>query len=302
MGGLAASLAGCITNPLEVVKTRVQLQGELKKRGNYTIHYRNVFHAIAMITRKEGIFSLQKGLVPALYYQFWMNGIRLGCYQGLDNLGITRNANGQLVPIKVAMTAAAAGVMGSFMTSPFYMIKTQLQTMSNSSIAVGHQHQHSSFHSALYKTYNTQGLRGLWRGASAAILRTSVTSATQLSTFSLVGCHLAKYPSLESKPFTCTILSSVASGLVVSTAMTPFDVVSNRLYNQPVDSITKKGLNYSGIFDCLSKICKSEGLVGFYKGWTALLFRSAPHSVLSLCLWSEIRKYYHEAHSSQNCS
>lgn len=31
---------GAICNPLEVVKIRMQLQGELKARGQYAIHYR----------------------------------------------------------------------------------------------------------------------------------------------------------------------------------------------------------------------------------------------------------------------
>lgn len=40
LGGIAAVGAGCFTNPLEVVKIRMQLQGELQSRGKYTIHYR----------------------------------------------------------------------------------------------------------------------------------------------------------------------------------------------------------------------------------------------------------------------
>lgn len=299
MGGLAASLAGLITNPLEVVKTRVQLQGELMKRGNYTIHYRNVFHALVTITKKEGLHSVQKGLVPALYYQFWMNGTRLGFFQSLDNLGVTRNTNGQLVPYKVAICASAAGAIGSFISSPFFMIKTQLQTMSNATIAVGHQHHHSSFHSALYKIFHSQGIRGLWRGAPAAILRTSVTSSIQLSTFSLFGSHLTKYQFIESHPFIGTVVSSMFSGLNVSTAVAPFDVISNRLYNQPLDPITKKGLIYNGIFDCALKIFRSEGLLGFYKGWTALVLRSGPHSILSLCFWKQIRDYHSDFQAAQ---
>lgn len=40
--------------------------------------YRNVLHAAWTIARTEGVLALQKGLGPALVYQFIMNGVRLG--------------------------------------------------------------------------------------------------------------------------------------------------------------------------------------------------------------------------------
>ena len=49
--------------------------------GQYSVHYRNAFHAFWTIARNDGLVALQSGLVPALYYQFFMNGMRLGIYQ-----------------------------------------------------------------------------------------------------------------------------------------------------------------------------------------------------------------------------
>lgn len=37
LGGVAAAGAGFFTNPLDVVKTRIQLQGELQNRGTYKV-------------------------------------------------------------------------------------------------------------------------------------------------------------------------------------------------------------------------------------------------------------------------
>ena len=37
LGGVAAAGAGFFTNPLDVVKTRIQLQGELRNRGSYKV-------------------------------------------------------------------------------------------------------------------------------------------------------------------------------------------------------------------------------------------------------------------------
>jgi len=45
----ATMCAALFSNPLEVVKTRMQLQGELQARGEYVRPYRNAFHAFGTI-------------------------------------------------------------------------------------------------------------------------------------------------------------------------------------------------------------------------------------------------------------
>lgn len=93
-----------------------------------------------------------------------------------------------------------------------------------------------------------------------------------------------------------SLIASMVSGCVVVLFMTPFDVVSTRLYNQGVDT-TGQGLYYNGFLDCFKKIFHSEGIIGFYKGWAASLFRLGPHTVLSLVFWSKLRSMYLELQS-----
>lgn len=78
IGGLAAVGAGFFTNPLEVVKTRMQLQGELHAKGQHTVHYKNIIHASYTIAKHDGMLALQAGLVPGLWFQLILNGTRLG--------------------------------------------------------------------------------------------------------------------------------------------------------------------------------------------------------------------------------
>ena len=51
----------------EVAKTRLQLQGELKKKGVNKV-YNSALDAIAKIWKNEGLRGIQRGLTPAVSY------------------------------------------------------------------------------------------------------------------------------------------------------------------------------------------------------------------------------------------
>lgn len=60
----------------KVIKTRLQLQGELKAKGHYVKTYNGFFHGIVQIVKHDGIISLQNGLTASLYFQFLLNAFR----------------------------------------------------------------------------------------------------------------------------------------------------------------------------------------------------------------------------------
>ncbi|XP_025776169.1 solute carrier family 25 member 35 isoform X1 [Puma concolor] len=270
MSGLAACGACLFTNPLEVVKTRMQLQGELQAPGTYQRHYRNVFHAFITIGRVDGLAALQKGLAPALLYQFLMNGIRLGTYGLAEAGGYLHTAEGTLSPPRSAAAGALAGVMGAYLGSPIYM--GMFQALSE----IGQKH----------------GLVGLWRGALGGLPRVIIGSSTQLCTFSSTKDLITQWEILPPQSWKVALAAAMVSGIAVVLAMTPFDVVSTRLYNQPTDS-QGKGLMYRGMLDALRQTARTEGIFGMYKGIGASYFRLGPHTILSLFFWDQLRTLYH---------
>lgn len=80
IAGVAAVCAGTITNPLDVIKLRLQMQGELKAKGTHPVTYKNFIHTGYLIVKHEGVFSLQKGITAAAALQLANNGLRLGKY------------------------------------------------------------------------------------------------------------------------------------------------------------------------------------------------------------------------------
>ena len=123
--------------------------------------------------------------------------------------------------------------------------------------------------------------------------RVSVGSAAQLSSFSKAKEEIASREIFQEGSVFIPLTASMVGSVVVVLAMTPFDVISTRLYNQNVTS-DGRGTMYSGFRDCGFKIFRSEGFIGFYKGIGASYFRLGPHTILSLVFWDKLRHLYLE--------
>lgn len=198
LGGAAACCAGVFSNPMDVIKTRQQLQGELVKRGTVSAKnspYNTLLGSVRSVIRSEGgLWGLQKGLSSALMFQFIMNSIRLGTFETVDKLGWTRGDDGTHSSGMCVLWGGISGVIGASFGCPFFMVKTQMQSSSGGGqYAVGYQHHHKGTYDALRSAYRKNGIRSLWRGFTAMVPRTGVGSSVQLSTFTQSKDFCLKY-------------------------------------------------------------------------------------------------------------
>ena len=63
-GGVAAGMAICVVNPIDVVKSRMQMQGEGVANAGKRV-YTGVVGGLTTIAKQEGAKALYKGLGPA---------------------------------------------------------------------------------------------------------------------------------------------------------------------------------------------------------------------------------------------
>ncbi|KAF9025134.1 mitochondrial carrier [Hymenopellis radicata] len=295
LGGVAACGAVTFSNPAEVAKTRLQLQGELAKDGGVRV-YQNTFDTLIKTARNEGIGGIQRGLGPAYMYQILVNGARLGFYepmrQGL-NYAAGIPASQQNFPISV-VTGAATGAIGAALGSPMFLIKARMQAYSPA-LPVGTQHYYKNSVHALTLIVGEEGPRGLLRGVNAAILRTAAGSSVQVPTYVWAKRQFIERGILPADSFWTFLASSSVSGLVALAAMQPTDTVLTRMYNQPTKMLPNGkhvGVLYKNPIDALIKILKTEGPLGWYKGSFAHFLRFTPHSIMTLTFYDLITGFY----------
>jgi solute carrier family 25, member 34/35 len=108
---------------------------------------------------------------------------------------------------------ATSGILGAAAGSPFFLIKTRLQSYSPF-LPVGTQHQYKGALDGARQIYSTEGIRGLYRGIGPAMVRTGFGSSVQLPTYFFAKRRLQKYFSMSDGP-ALHLASSACSGFVV---------------------------------------------------------------------------------------
>ena len=83
-GGLSSCVAETFTMPIDVVKTRLQMDGS----GGAVKQYSGTMDCASKLVKAEGPSSLFKGLPPALVRQSTYGSLRYGLYGPIrDSLG-----------------------------------------------------------------------------------------------------------------------------------------------------------------------------------------------------------------------
>ncbi|AJS53987.1 Oac1p [Saccharomyces cerevisiae YJM1463] len=290
-GGLAACIAVTVTNPIELIKIRMQLQGEMSASAAKV--YKNPIQGMAVIFKNEGIKGLQKGLNAAYIYQIGLNGSRLGFYEpirsSLNQLFFPDQEPHKVQSVGVnVFSGAASGIIGAVIGSPLFLVKTRLQSYSEF-IKIGEQTHYTGVWNGLVTIFKTEGVKGLFRGIDAAILRTGAGSSAQLPIYNTAKNILVKNDLMKDGP-ALHLTASTISGLGVAVVMNPWDVILTRIYNQ-------KGDLYKGPIDCLVKTVRIEGVTALYKGFAAQVFRIAPHTIMCLTFMEQTMKLVYSIES-----
>uniref|UniRef100_A0A6I8PGP7 Solute carrier family 25 member 14 n=1 Tax=Ornithorhynchus anatinus TaxID=9258 RepID=A0A6I8PGP7_ORNAN len=164
-GGLASIVAEFGTFPVDLTKTRLQVQGQSINGCFKEIKYKGMFHALFRIWKEEGVLALYSGeIAPALLRQASYGTIKIGIYQSLKKLFVDRLEDETLLINMIC--GVVSGVISSTLANPTDVLKIRMQ-------AQGSLFQGGMIGSFI-DIYQQEGTRGLWRGVVPTAQRAAI--------------------------------------------------------------------------------------------------------------------------------
>ncbi|EDV32983.1 uncharacterized protein Dana_GF22093 [Drosophila ananassae] len=272
-GGTAGFLEIISFHPLNVVKNRMQLQGDKPFQGELTYH--GSLDAMAKMYRYEGLSAFWKGVVPPLCVETPKRGLKFLAYEAMTRH--LKFGSPTPTPLIYAMTGAFVGALESILTNPFEVVKITQQA---------HRQQHLDSMRVVKYIIRKQGFgsEGLYRGLYALMARNAIFNFGYFGIYNSVthSCNMSENP--FEKFFLKCFLGMFASGVGCFLSI-PFDVAKSRIQGpQPV----KGEIKYRWTIETLKTTVREEGFRALLKGLAPSLLRSVPGGALLIVTYEYI--------------
>jgi len=259
-GATGAVIANAIVYPLDIVKTRLQVQVKRKPTdpaltGIDATHYTSTWDAISKIVADDGVIGLYAGINGALIGVASTNFAYFYWYSVVRNLYLSS----QKVPASPSTVVelslgAVAGAVAQICTIPVAVITTRQQTQ-------GKGEKKGMIDTAKEVIDSEDGWSGLWRGLKASLVLV-VNPAITYGAYQRLREIL--FPGkLNLRPWEAFLLGAMSKSLA-TIATQPLIVAKVGLQSKPPPS--REGKPFKSFIEVMQFIVKNEGLLGLFKG------------------------------------
>jgi len=287
-GGMAGTVASCITNPLEVIRTQLQSSsactGELAAAGGSPVAIgRRIFESYGVKGFFKGLRPTLAGIIPARSIYFFTYE------QSKRRLGNTILPEGGVALI----SGFSAGIASNTLTNPIWMVKTRIQLLADKSAG---QRAYTGYTDVITTIMKEEGIGGFYRGIFASYWGCA-EGAIQFLIYEKVKKRILlkqneKNEALGLPPVTqhtklslfCT--AALAKGVAAVTTY-PHEVARTRLREQARGGVFR----YKGMWQAIGLVAKEEGRSGLYAGMGVHLMKVIPNSAIMFLTYEVVNTW-----------
>ncbi|KAH8148658.1 uncharacterized protein LAJ45_07369 [Morchella importuna] len=278
--GAIAGISEILTMyPLDVVKTRVQLQDNTAVGAD---RYNGMVDCFRKIVKNEGFSRLYRGITapilmeaPKRATKFAANDEWGKVYKKL--FGVTEMNQ----PLSV-LTGASAGATESFVVVPFELVKIRLQDKASAG-------KYTGMIDVIQKTIKAEGVLAMYNGLESTLWRHVVWNAGYFGVIYQVKSLLPKQETKKGQMLNDLIAGSIG-GTFGTMLNTPADVIKSRIQN----TVRVKGVvpKYNWTLPSIALVAREEGFGALYKGFVPKVLRLGPGGGILLVVYTAVLDFY----------
>ncbi|KAK2160720.1 hypothetical protein LSH36_127g01019 [Paralvinella palmiformis] len=272
-GGSAGLVEVSIMHPLDLVKTRFQIQ-----RGpDDPQRYKSLADCFKQMYRSEGALSFYKGILPPILAETPKRAVKFFTFEQYKKLFSFGSIS---QPVTLTLAGLCSGLTEAIVINPFEVVKVKLQAER------GTFAQQSSTITTAKEILRKDGfgMKGLNKGLTATLGRHGVFNMVYFGFYHNVKNAMPR-SSDPGKDLAARFLVGFIAGTLASCINIPFDVAKSRIQGpQPVTGQIK----YSGCFTAIAMIYKEEGFFALYKGIVPKIMRLGPGGAIMLVVFETV--------------
>ncbi|OQR82968.1 Mitochondrial Carrier (MC) Family [Achlya hypogyna] len=278
MAGMAGGVVeACVLQPLDVTKTRLQL--------DRTGQYKGMVDCGKTIYRSEGGAALYKGLSPFIMHLTLKYALRFGSFAKFKELlgaGEGKKASNGVNFTAGLLTGCLESVL---IVTPFEVIKTRLQQ----EVGVG---RYKGPVDCLRKVVANEGITALWKGNLPTMGRQGSNQAFNFMAFAWLNTNVWKKEDGDGKTLEVwkTLVNGLVAGSLGPCLNSPMDVIKTRLMAQ--ETIKGQEPKYRGFIHAFGVIAKEEGHAALWKGLVPRLTRMAPGQAITWTVVMRVTSFF----------
>jgi len=270
-GSMCTATSVAITNPLDTLRIRWQIA--TKENAG-----KRIYNFGTRIIQKEGLFKglWFPGCLAHMGAVSISSGIRLGFYPTIRDLIAEDEDKNALHMWSAGFIAGAAGF---WLANPLFQAKVRIQASLMQSGS-----NHKGLISSINNTFESEGVKGLYRGSTVLMARGALLSAGAQLGYDYVKTTARRQNLMDDGPM-LHLISSISSAFLAVTFCTPADFIMTKYQSAPA-----LGIKYKSIFDCIKTVVSKNGVFGLYRGWTPLFMRIGPLFIINMPLYEQCRR------------
>ncbi|KIW06675.1 uncharacterized protein PV09_02380 [Verruconis gallopava] len=278
-GAVAGVSEILVMYPLDVVKTRVQLQ---TGKGVGEDAYSGMLDCFRKIIKNEGASRLYRGITAPIMMEAPKRATK---FAANDEWGkIYRNLFGmpKMNQSLSILTGASAGATEAFVVVPFELVKIRMQDKAQA-------HKYNGIVDCVRKVVSQEGVLALYQGLESTIWRHVMWNAGYFGCIFQVRTLMPQAKDKKGQ-ITNDLVSGAIGGTVGTVLNTPMDVVKSRIQNSP--KVAGSVRKYNWAWPALGLVYKEEGFAALYKGFLPKVLRLGPGGGILLVVFTGVMDFF----------